>query len=115
MSYRRFFDSAGTLWRVWEVIPQVDRRLAVRRVHVTKIYHPDRRVLPDRRLDMRRSRLFFLPSESSWLCFEADSRKLRLTPIPDRWYLEDDTGLERLCARAESPAGSERGAPARQG
>lgn len=113
MSYRRFFDSHGTLWRVWEVVPQVDRRRGVRRVHVVKIYHRDRRVLPDRRLDMRRSRLFFPPTESAWLCFEANARKLRLTPIPERWYLEDDAGLERLCTLAEPQASGDRATPSR--
>ena len=101
MSYRRFTDSQGTPWRVWEVVPSpVCRRRGVRRIQVVKIHHPDRRTLPDRRLDMRRSRLFFPPTEPSWLCFEAGTDRRRLTPVPERWWLEDDAGLERLCELA---------------
>ncbi|HEX7240748.1 MAG TPA: hypothetical protein VF263_10810 [Longimicrobiaceae bacterium] len=104
MSYRRFLDSRGTLWRVWEVFPRLDRRRAHRRVLATKVQHPERRVLPDRRLDMRRSRLFFPPSESTWLVFETDAEKRRLWPVPAGWYLEDDAGLERLREEAEVQA-----------
>jgi hypothetical protein len=101
MSYRRFTDSQGTPWRVWEVVPSpLCRRSGVRRIKVVKIHHPDRRAHPDRRMDMRRSRLFFPPTEPSWLCFEAGSDRRRLTPVPDGWWLEDDAGLERLCAQA---------------
>jgi hypothetical protein len=106
MSYRRFLDSGGRVWRVWEVVPQLDRRRAHRRVLATKVHHPERRVLPDRRLDMGRSRLFFPPTESAWLVFEAgEAAKRRLRPVPSGWYLEDDAGLERLCAAAEPQEG----------
>lgn len=103
MSYRRFTDSTGTPWRVWEVVPTpLDRRLAARRVRMDKIHHAERRVLHDRRIDMRRSRLFFPPTEPGWLCFESGLLKLRLRPIPQGWALEDDRGLERLCRLALS-------------
>jgi hypothetical protein len=103
MSYRRFTDSQGTAWRVWDVIPDpVDRRRALRRVQVMKIHHPERRVLPTRRVDLRRARLYFPPTETPWLTFESAYERRRLTPIPDRWWLENDRGLERLCAAAEA-------------
>lgn len=101
MPYRRFTDSRGTLWRVWDVVPaRVDRRLAVRRVRVQKIFHPDRRTLPTRRVDMTQARLYFPPGEAGWLCFESDGARHRLRPLPAGWLLEDDAGLERLCERA---------------
>lgn len=109
MSYRRFTDSQGTPWRVWEVVPSpVCRRYGMRRVQVVKIHHPDRRKLSDRRVDMRRSRLYFPSTEPAWLCFEAGADRRRLRPVPDRWWLEDDAGLERLCelARPQTPAGA---------
>ena len=102
MSYRHFNDSQGRPWRVWEVVPSpVCRRRRVRRIHVAKIHH-DRRKRPDRRVDMRRSRLFFPETEPSWLCFEAGEDRRRLRPVPERWWLEDDAGLERLCALART-------------
>lgn len=102
MSYRRFTDSTGQPWRVWEVVPHpVDRRFGIRRIKVMKIHHPERRYLPTRRVDMRRSRLFFPPTETPWLAFESGDERRRLSPVPERWWLEDDRGLEALCARAE--------------
>jgi hypothetical protein len=102
VSYRRFTDSEGTPWRVWQVVPSpLDRRRGIRRIRIIKIYHPERRVLPERRLDMRRSRLFFPPHEPSWLCFESARERRRLSPVPERWWLEDAGGLEKLCQAAQ--------------
>ncbi|HEX8244454.1 MAG TPA: hypothetical protein VF541_13190 [Longimicrobium sp.] len=102
MSYRRFTDSSGTPWRVWEVVPHpVDRRRGIRRIQVIKIHHSDRRTLTTRRLDMRRSRLYFPPAETPWLAFESGDERRRLRPVPPAWWLEDDRGLERLCRSAE--------------
>jgi hypothetical protein len=102
MPYRRFTDSAGTQWRVWDVAPRlIDRRFGMRRIQVAKIHFPDRRALPDRRLDMRRSRLYFPATETGWLTFESGTAKRRLRPVPSDWALVDDAGLEELCGRAE--------------
>lgn len=103
MSYRSFTDSRGTPWRVWEVHPTpVDRRFAIRRIQAAKIHHPERRLLPDRRVDMRRSRLFFPASEPGWLLFETGSTRRRLRPVPDRWVERDEASLEELCLQAEA-------------
>lgn len=102
MAYRRFTDSAGESWRVWDVAPSlIDRRFSIRRIKVVKIHFPDRRAVPDRRVDMRRSRLYFPPTESGWLTFESDTSKRRLRPIPDGWAHAPEETLEELCARAE--------------
>lgn len=103
MSYRSFVDSDGTRWRVWDVVPTlVDRRYAIRRIRVAKIAHPERRVLPTRRLNMARSWLYFPPTEKGWLCFESRTRRLRLRPIPENWLLRTDEQLERLRDLARS-------------
>jgi hypothetical protein len=102
MSYRRFTDSRGTSWRVWDVVPSpLDRRLAVRRNQVARPYSPERRVLGERRVDMRRSRLFFPPEEKSWLCFESAETRCRVRPVPPDWMAWPDAELEALCERAE--------------
>lgn len=104
MPYRRFTDSQGTTWRVWDVVPSpIDRRLAIRRIRTVRISHTERRLSGERRLDHQRSRLYFPPSERSWLCFESADVKRRLTPIPTDWVTRDDSELEALCARAEPP------------
>jgi len=101
MPYRRFVDSAGQLWRVWDVVPSpVNRRVAARRLQAIRIFHPDRRVLPTRRVDLLRSRLYFSPTEPGWLCFEAEGVKRRLHPIPSGWAHDSDAVLEALCRRA---------------
>ncbi len=102
MAYRRFTDSSGQSWRVWDVAPSlIDRRFAIRRIKIAKIHFPDRRVLPERRVDMRRSRLYFPPTESGWLTFESDTSKRRLRPIPPGWAHQPDEALEELCGHAE--------------
>ena len=55
---------------------------------------------PPWRVDMRRSRLYFPPTESGWLTFESDDSKRRLRPIPQGWAHASDETLEDLCTRA---------------
>jgi len=101
MAYRRFTDTNGRHWRVWDVSPLLDRRFGIRRVQVLKIHFRDRRAVPDRRIDMRRSRLYFPPTETGWLTFESEGSKRRLRPIPAEWAHWSDEALEELCGRAE--------------
>lgn len=94
-------DSEGKRWRVWDVVPSlIDRRVAVRRLRMIRIFHPDRRVLPTRRIDMQQSRLYFPPAEAGWLCFESDRDMRRLRPIPEGWAHDADQVLEEFCQRA---------------
>lgn len=83
----------------------VDRRLAIRRIRILRIAHPERRVLPDRRLDMRSSRLYFPSTEKGWLCFESETARRRLRPAPHDWAVRADEELESLCALAEVQRG----------
>jgi len=107
MPYRRFVDSQGKRWRVWDVVPApVDRRVAGRRLRAIRIFHNDRRMIPTRRLDLNRARLYFPPSETGWLCFESDAAKRRLRPIPAGWADDSDLSLEDLCLRAEPDTGA---------
>ena len=87
---------------MWDVVPSpLDRRLAVRRIRVTRAYQPERRMSGERRVDMRRSRLFFPPEESSWLCFESSESRRRVKPVPADWMTWAESELEALCEQAE--------------
>jgi hypothetical protein len=106
MSYRRFTDSRGNHWRVWDVVPSpLDRRLAVRRIQTSRMYQPERRQVGERRVDMRRSRLFFPPAQQPWLCFESADTRRRLSPIPPDWMTQTDAELEAMCQRAQQQSG----------
>jgi hypothetical protein len=107
MPYRYFVDSRGDHWRVWDVKPSlIDRRHQVRRIRVLKILHPVRRARPTRRIDMSRSRLYFPPGETGWLCFESGGERLRLTPIPEDWAGMSVARLEALRREAVSRRGA---------
>ena len=82
----------------------LDRRLAARRIVVSRTYEPERRVSGDRRVDMRRSRLYFPPEESAWLCFESAETRRRLKPVPPDWMTWPESEREALCQRAEAGA-----------
>jgi hypothetical protein len=97
MPYRYLIDSRGIHWRVWDVRPTlIDRRGAVRRLKALTIPHAERRMLPTRRLDVPRSRLYFPPSETGWLCFESEEERIRLKPIPEDWMVLEDHTLAEL-------------------
>jgi hypothetical protein len=100
MAYRYFVDADGQRWRVWDVKPTlIDRRCSVRRLTAVRIRHRERRVLPTRRIDLGRSRLYFPPTEQGWLCFESDRERIRVAPIPQDWLLLDDDALAGLKRR----------------
>jgi hypothetical protein len=83
MATREFTDSAGVVWRVWDVTP----------AHL----HPT-----------TRAEEFMEPYVGGWLAFESPFEKRRLAaPYPARWAQYDLGQLETLC-RAATPVGRRR-------
>jgi hypothetical protein len=94
MPHREFFDSRRVHWDVWEVVPEAaERRLG-----------DDRRHIPRESLDRRRDHQprYRVGAQmvDGWLCFECDTEKRRLAPIPDSWVALGDGELEQLCGCA---------------
>jgi len=76
------------------VLARARRRRA--RQTVTANYHPERRVLRDRR------RMRAGPGlEHGWVCFQSEAEKRRLAPPPSDWGEAADDALEALLGRAE--------------
>jgi hypothetical protein len=102
MGYRVFTDSQGTEWQTWDVTPQLTERRAVeRRVRVEPVPHADRRRAPERRIIKGRRPTLTAGLDAGWLCFEADSEKRRLAPIPSDWQRCSAEQLERYCSAAK--------------
>lgn len=103
MALREFTDSRGTAWTAWDVPPHrvyTPARSGVdRREQVVPGYTPERRVLRDRRMEMRHPEL-----SGGWVCFASGGEKRRLSPPPPRWDAASDEELEALCAQAQAPA-----------
>jgi hypothetical protein len=103
MPHRRFTDSKGTAWEVWDVeASHAERRQA----------EPDPRASkrgPDRRRTADRTRIRLHGKLSSgWLCFESKHDKRRLAPAPEAWGDLDEAGLERLLQCSKSVGRSRR-------
>lgn len=107
MPYRTFIDSAGTDWQVWDIVPRLKERrdapVADRRAEILPI------AFADRRREERRVRQISRPTlrgaySMGWLCFESDSEKRRLSPIPDDWTTCDDARLEAYVGMGERVA-----------
>src|SRR5688572_4643371 len=97
MPHRRFTDSKGTAWEVWDVNPSHAERRGANRDPRRKPRGPDRR----RTADATRIRLHGELS-SGWLCFEAKHDKRRLAPAPEAWEDLGEVGLERLLQASKS-------------
>jgi hypothetical protein len=83
---REYKDTAGTIWRVWDVYPS-GRGGSASAPHHSFV--------------------------DGWLCFESATEKRRLAPIPPDWELCDCARLQDLCGRAGhvTPTGSQPGIP----
>jgi hypothetical protein len=109
MGHRSFTDASGTVWNVWDVIPQwTERRSGEERRRSDDDPTVDPPVLerrkrqPDRRTgstDGSRIRIAEGLSRG-WLAFEAGADKRRLAPIPGGWEQLTDAELAILCAKA---------------
>src|SRR5829696_9252591 len=84
MALREFRDSRGTEWTAWDVPPARSfthtRSGADRRTTPTPNYHPERRVIRDRRRRPVGPQL-----ERGWVCFQSPQEKRRLAPPPPEW------------------------------
>lgn len=77
---RAFTDSAGTEWRVWDVLPSVGSN----------------DVMSVEGLSSLKNTAF----ANGWLCFESEREKRRLAPIPRGWEFEEPRLLEQLREQA---------------
>src|SRR5918999_3583399 len=103
MPHRRFTDSKGTSWEVWDVDASHAER---RRAHADPPARP-RSANRRRTVDPTRVRLRGELS-NGWLCFEATHDKRRLAPPPEGWEDLDEAGLERLLKASKSVGRSHR-------
>ena len=90
---RRFKDSRGVRWEVWDVRPK-----SLERRFITPATPPEgveRRETPQFRVslgpDMARG----------WLIFDNGSQRRRLAPVPAHWEELSDTALAQLCEAAK--------------
>jgi len=91
---RGFVDSMGIEWRVWEVIPS---RAAMETSPRTQ----------------SRTSLSATPYANGWLCFESESEKRRLAPIPAGWESGSPGEMTTLLSQAIPVAARKlRGSPA---
>jgi hypothetical protein len=112
MPYRTFVDSGGSEWQVWDIVPRLSERRAAasvdRRVATTPIAFADRR-REQRRIPqapVARARLRGSYAQG-WLCFENDSEKRRLSPIPEDWITCGEDRLEDYSRRGERVVSSQ--------
>ncbi|HEU4454808.1 MAG TPA: hypothetical protein VFR81_17190 [Longimicrobium sp.] len=93
MALRTFTDSQGTRWDVWNVTSYVLRgqeRRADGDDAAPEYEGTERR-------GGTRDSLVANPA-AGWLCFQSESEKRRLTPVPAAWVSASDAELEALLA-----------------
>ena len=98
MSLRRYVDPTGAEWNVWDVPPRYSpKRSGVdRRTRSVSEFHPERRMVPDRRVTKP-------PAEwvHGWITFQNETEKLRLCPLPPNWETAADEELENYRQKAK--------------
>ncbi len=99
MTFRRFVDSSGKKWEVWEVVPAfVDNRRRERRALNPRSAPPSssgERRKRDRRIRTLPGYVRVSPGfERGWLCFASGTLTRRLAPIPGAWENADPEQLE---------------------
>lgn len=105
MGLRSFVAPDGQEWRVWNVVPSLafhqDTREWERRGQDVLAYDG-----PERRAEERRGATPFVNPQlaAGWLCFESDSAKRRLAPLPQAWEEASDEELAEFWRKAEPVA-----------
>lgn len=96
MSLRSYRDDRGISWLVWSIPPRfAPVRSGVERRTQRIPFERERRVAVERRRHPLSQSLL-----QGWLCFESDSERRRLTPIPTDWSECDEAALAQYCTRA---------------
>ena|ERR1043165_901177 len=94
MPHRRFRDTQGVEWNVWEVRPQGLERRRTPVASKAAERTVERRRHPEFRVSLGMS------MSKGWLVFDSSSEKRRLAPIPSDWNLLSEHDLGRLCRDA---------------
>lgn len=96
MAIRKYEDSAGREWNVWEVPPRFSPlRSPLERRQSARTPAIERRLLPVRRLTTAPPEWIY-----GWLCFQSGADKRRLCPLPPDWENESSDELEEYRQRA---------------
>jgi hypothetical protein len=111
MPYRTFTDSIGLEWQVWDIVPRLTERRSddatERRIEIVPIAFADRR-REGRRLTQARRTVLRGSYAHGWLCFDSNTEKRRLSPIPSDWTTCSDELLEVYERHAQPVAGPSR-------
>ena len=106
MTYRRFADSAGREWEVWQVIPPApemrrkERRVLPDRRQAARPQSPERRIGERRAAESSPRMRMSAGFERGWLCFATGPETRRLAPIPTGWTSADPKQLELWVTQA---------------
>jgi hypothetical protein len=96
MAYRMFRDTRGTEWYVWEVHPHVP-------IPSRDSAETSSRAEPPAPPAQHASKLQpLLPGAlaNGWLCFQSETERRRLAPVPPDWGEASEEQLAMLCTQA---------------